>query len=338
MINVGLVGFGLSGRYLQAPFFITNPDFNLKAILTSQKIPHEFFPGTTQVNKLEDLLKDPQIDLISICSPNSTHYEFAKEALKAGKHVLVEKPMTARLSEAKDLWDIAILATRKLCIFHNRRFDSDFLTIQKLIQSEILGEIVSFEANYDRYKPELNSKSWKEEANACSGILYDLGTHLIDQAICLFGRPEHACGKTFIQRANSKIDDAFNLQLDYGKLKVRLNSSLVAKEEGPRYVINGTKGSYIKYGIDVQEEMLKAGTWPDAAGFGQESSDFNGTIKSNFRGLEISGIIESCRGNWMGLFENLAAAINGKEELTIKSEEIFWQLEIIEKIKAEHTC
>ncbi len=333
MINVGLVGFGLSGRYLQAPFFMVHNAFNLKAIITSQEISNELFPNVAKLESIDNLLNDPRIDLISICSPNATHYQYAKKALLSRKHVLIEKPMTTTVTEAEELLALSKANGKILYTFQNRRFDSDFLTICKILQSKILGEILSFEASYERFKPALNPKQWKEEASPGSGILYDLGAHLIDQVICLFGIPLNYSGNVFTERANSIIDDAFNLQLDYSNLKVTLKSSLMAKELGPRYKIQGTNGSFIKYGIDPQEDQLKLGIWPKNPQFGKESEEFRGVIRSKLNGFESVSQVTSETGNWMELFNNLALAIKGEADSYIKPAEIIEQLRIIEKIK-----
>lgn len=333
MINVGLVGFGLSGRYLQAPFFISNANFNLKSVVTSQEIPQELFPSLHRVASIDELLSDSSIDLISICSPNSTHFEYAKRSLNASKHVLIEKPMTSTIAEAEELIALAQQKNKVLSVFQNRRFDSDFLTISRIIESGILGRILSYEASYDRYRPELNSKKWKEENNTASGILYDLGSHLIDQAICLFGNPIGVEGQVYTQRENSLIDDAFFLRLDYGSIKVTLKSSLMVKAQGPRYVINGTKGSFVKYGLDIQEDQLRAGVSPNLSDFGRELEHYHGGLTTNYMGLEIKAKVETLKGNWMMLFDNLALAINQQSALLIKPEQVLAQLSIIERVK-----
>ncbi|MCY7290799.1 MAG: Gfo/Idh/MocA family oxidoreductase, partial [Ferruginibacter sp.] len=270
MINVAIVGFGLSGRYLQAPFFEHNDNFNLKVILSNAQNPKDYFPQVKVVKNIDEVLADESIDLISICSPNDTHYNYAKLALLDGKHVMVEKPFTATSKEAEELILLANKSKKILTVFQNRRFDSDFLTVQKLIKSGELGEIFNFEIHYNRFKSELNTKKWKESNSAGSGIIYDLGAHIIDQAIALFGLPLQVSGQTFTQRENSLIDDAFDLRLDYGKLQVTLRSSLLVRQPSPRYIINGTKASFIKYGIDVQEDDLKAGKLPADINFGVE--------------------------------------------------------------------
>ncbi len=333
MINVGLVGFGLSGRYLQAPFFASNPHFNLKSVVTSQEIPADIFPGTQKAESLEALISDPEIQLISIASPNPTHFEYAKKCLEGGKHILLEKPMTSSAVEAEELIKLAESSNRVMCIFHNRRFDSDFMTVKKIIESGVLGEILSYEAHFDRYKPVLNPKKWKETVSAGSGILYDLGAHLIDQSVYLFGEPLSAEGEVFIEREGSEVDDAFDLRLKYNNLRVTLRSSLMVKELGPKYIVNGTKGSFIKYGMDIQEDQLKAGLMPHEEGFGKESAEFDGYLRAETGGLEYYGKIETIAGEWNQLFNNLAFAINENKELIIKPEQVLTQIRIIEQIK-----
>ncbi|MFN8428623.1 MAG: Gfo/Idh/MocA family oxidoreductase [Spirosomataceae bacterium] len=333
MIKVGIVGYGLSGRYLQAPFFQSNPDFELKYIVTSQIIDEKLFPETKATKTIDDLLRDEDIDLISICSPSYTHFEYGKKCLEAGKHVLLEKPVTATFQEAQILFQLANSKGLHLFVYQNRRFDSDFLTVKKVIESGVLGDILSYEAHFDRFKPLLNPKKWKEVLSPANGILYDLGSHLIDQSVCLFGRPSEVSGKVFTQREGSEIDDAFDIYLDYGKTKVTLKSSLMVKNQGPKYTIHGTKGSFVKYGIDVQEEHLVSGKWPISVDFGKEPKAFDGSLVSNISGLEFTGKIETLQGRWSQLFENISDVIQKNQPKFFKNEEILIQMQIIENIK-----
>jgi len=334
MINVGIVGFGLSGRYLQAPFFLTNPQYNLVKIVTSRELPPHIFVDTLRVDSIDDLLADKSIDLISICSPGSTHFDYAVRALEAGKHVMVEKPVTARPAEAETLFELARKKGKVLNVFQNRRYDSDFQTVKKVIESGILGEILSYEAHFDRYKPVLNAKAWKEAPDATTGILYDLGAHLVDQAICLFGKPACISGETFTQRANSAIDDAFQLYMDFGKVKVTLKSGLLVKDPGPKYVVHGTLGSYTKYGMDVQEDHLVSGLYPVQPGFGQEPASDNGRIRTLTHGLEIQGTVETLPGNWARLFDDLAEAIRSGKGPEIQPWQIVEQIRILDAVKS----
>ena len=334
MLNVALIGFGLSGRYLQAPFFETNPNFNLKTIVSNSQNPKEYFPNVNVAKSLDEVLADDSIDLVSICSPNSTHFEYAKKTLLAGKNVLVEKPFTATIEEAEELIALAKETGKLLTIFQNRRFDSDFMTVKKIIEDGLLGEILNFEVHFNRFKPVLNPKKWKETVSPANGILYDLGAHIIDQAIVLFGSPQSVWGQSFIQREGSEIEDAFDIRLDYGKLKVTLSSSLLVREDSPRYIIHGTKGSFVKYGIDVQEDHLKAGLQPKDAGFGLEPSSQKGILNADVNGLGVRGTVETLTGNWALLFQNLHDVIVDGKELLIKPKEVLEQIKIIEQVRA----
>ncbi len=333
MINVGIVGFGLSGRYLQAPFFLTNPQFNLLRIVTSQELPPHIFVETQRADSIDELLADKSIDLLSVCSPSATHYAYAKRALEAGKHVLVEKPITAKPEEAAELFELARQKGKVLSVFQNRRYDSDFQTVKQVVKSGILGEILSYEAHFDRYKPVLNAKAWKEKPDATTGILYDLGAHLVDQAIDLFGKPDAVSGEVFTQRKNSEIDDAFHLNMNFGAVKVNLKSSLLVKDQGPKYIVHGTLGSYTKYGMDVQEDHLVGGLFPVQPGFGIEPASGYGRLCTSVNGLEITGTVETLPGNWGRFFENLGEAIRTGTETEIKSWQIVEQIRILDHIK-----
>jgi scyllo-inositol 2-dehydrogenase (NADP+) len=325
MLNVAIVGFGLSGRYLQAPFFLANPNFNLQTIATSQDVAL-VYPSVKTAKDLDEILADKTIDLVSIASPNATHFEYAKKTLLAGKHVLVEKPFTATAAEAEELIALAKKQEKVIAIFQNRRFDSDFMTVKKLIESKVLGEILTFEINFERFKPALNPKKWKEVVGLASGIIYDLGSHIIDQVICLFGYPKVYSGKVYTEREGSQIDDAFHINLDYGTMQVVLRSSLLVEKEGPRYHIKGTKSSFTKFGIDVQEDHLKAGLMPKMPGFGVEPIENQGVLDSKTS-------IETEVGNWDFLFQNLYESIAENKELLIKPEEVLEQIRIIEKVR-----
>lgn len=334
MVTVGIIGFGLSGRYLQAPFFLDNPNFKLKTIVTNNQNPTAIYPSVQKATSIDDLLTESEIDLISICAPHETHFEYSKKALLAGKHVLVEKPMTATAEEAEELIALSRQAGKHLFVFQNRRFDSDFMTVKKVIEGGFLGEILNYEAHYNRFKPILNPKKWKETTSYASGIIYDLGAHIIDQSIYLFGKPQGVWGQTFTQREGSEVDDAFNLQLDYGKLKVTLRSSLMVREETPRYIIHGTKGSFIKYGIDLQEDHLKANIFPDNPAFGYETPQYSGILNTEINGLATRGTVETERGNWGILFQNIYEVIANNAQPLIPLADIVEQLRIIEKVKS----
>lgn len=332
MLTVAIVGFGLSGRYLQAPFFEANENYFLKTILSNTQNPKQFFPKVLVVKDIEEILSDKSVDLVSICSPNNTHFHYAKLALEAGKHVLVEKPFTATSSQAQELISLAAKRNKILSVFQNRRFDSDFLTVQKLIKSSRLGEILNFEIHYNRFKPALNPKKWKETKEEGSGIIYDLGAHIIDQTIALFGTPSSIWGQSFVQRKNSVIDDAFDIKLDYKDLKVTLRSSLLVHQPTPRYIINGSEGSFVKYGLDVQEAQLKDNMHPSNNLFGIEPLIQQGKLYMPNGDAINTENVGTEKGNWALLFQNVHDAIVHDEELLIKTKDVLEQIKIIERI------
>lgn len=336
MLNVAIIGFGLSGRYLQAPFFEANPNFNLKTIVSNSQNPQSIFPNVKVARSLDEVLADDSIDLVSICSPNATHFDYAKRTLLSGKHVLVEKPFTATVEEAEELIELSKKQGKVLSVFQNRRFDSDFLTVKRVVESGVLGKIINFEIHYNRFKPILNPKKWKEVIAPGNGIIYDLGAHIIDQTIVLFGVPKSVWGERFTQRETSEVDDAFDIRLDYGDLKVSLKASLLVREDSPRYIIYGTKGSYVKYGIDVQEDHLKAGMLPQDTGFGIEPTTNSGILNTEFNGITFRGNVETQKGDWGLLFQNLHDVIVDGKELLIKCEEVLEQIKIIEQVKIEN--
>ncbi|WP_116128284.1 Gfo/Idh/MocA family oxidoreductase [Lewinella sp. IMCC34183] len=331
-INVGLIGFGLSGRYLQAPFYRAHPGFHVARVVTSRadELAAEF-TGMNPTRDLDIVLADRAIDLVSIATPNATHYEFARAALEAGKHVLVDKPACATAAQLRELRDLAAANNLHLFVFQNRRWDSDFLTTRKVVDGGALGELVNYEARYDRWKPEPNTKPWKEKPGAAAGMLYDLGAHIIDQAICLFGRPQEVSGATWTQRRDSSIPDAFDLQLTYElPLRVSLSCSLLAREPTPRYTLHGYRGSYVKYGIDVQEDQLKAGILPGHDRFGEEPAEQHGLLHTETNGLTVRGPVMTETGRWMGLFENMHAVVRDGAAPAVALDDVILQLEIIE--------
>lgn len=332
-INVALIGFGLSGRYLQAPFFEKSTDFCLKTVMTSQQDWQAMYPQAGRVGSLAEVLADAAIDLVSICSPNETHFDYARQCLLAGKHVLVEKPVTATAAEAEELIALAQKQGRHVFAFQNRRFDSDFLTIQQLLGGGRLGGLLRYEAHFNRFKPLLNPKKWKEIPAASNGILYDLGAHLIDQCIALFGAPQAVQGETYTQRAGSDIDDAFDIWLDYGTMKAYLHASLMVREPAPRYVLHGTEASFVKYGIDQQEDQLRAGLLPGMPGFGEEPAALYGALYTEAGDLNRQEIMESQPGNWQALFDNMADVLLRGAAPTIRMEEVVQQLQVIGQVR-----
>jgi scyllo-inositol 2-dehydrogenase (NADP+) len=315
IINVGLAGFGTSGEFFHAPFIANHPGFRLAKV---QERHHEKsrkkYPYVEVVRSYEEIIEDKDIDLIIITTPNYLHYQMAKQALLAGKHVVVEKPFTATSAEALELAQLASEQGQILTVYHNRRWDGDFMTVKQVIEQDLLGELVDYEAHFDRYRPDLkmsggNMLNWKENQGPGNGYLYDLGSHLIDQTLHLFGLPDAVYANIRTLRQGSEVPDSFEIQLNYSKLKATLKSSTLVREPGPRYLLHGTIGSFIKYGIDPQEEALRKGLQPGSAGWGQETESDWGVLHTELNGMEFKGRIATQAGNYDAFYQRLWEAI-----------------------------
>ncbi|MHB1687569.1 MAG: Gfo/Idh/MocA family oxidoreductase [Ignavibacteriaceae bacterium] len=330
-INTAIVGFGMSGEYFHAPFIDANPNFNLvKVVERLSERSKEIYPYVNAVKRYEDVLNDKDIDLVIIATPNSAHYEMGKQALLADKHVVIEKPFTRTSAAAKELIDLALSKNKILSPFQNRRWDGDFLTVKKIIFSKLLGDLVEFRSHFDRYRNDVKPNTWKEENLLDSGLLYDLGPHLIDQALVLFGNPASVYADLRIQRERGKIIDNFELILNYKKLKVVLNSGFLYKQPLVRFALYGTEGSFIKNGIDPQEAALKNYKFKNQPEWGTDREDQWGCYNTQIKGLNINGKIETAAGCYQNYYENIYDAIANQKELAVKPEEAHVTARIIE--------
>jgi len=272
VIRCALIGYGFGGRIFHAPFLRATPGLELAAIVQRKgDTAAAENPGVTIHHSIESLLADQTIDLITVCTPNPTHHAVARQCLQAGRHVVVDKPLTATSADAKDLVLLARQRGRHLFAFQNRRWDGDYLTVRQVLASGALGRLVTCEIHYNRYRPTLRPNTWKENPDG-AGILLDLGSHVLDQALTLFGRPESVTGEVSTDRDLSAIDDAFFLTLHYPKsgphkgLRVRVAATWLAADDSPRYLLRGTQGSFKKFGLDAQEAALIAGRRPPLVG------------------------------------------------------------------------
>ena len=330
-IKVGLAAYGLSGRVFHAPLLHAHPGFRLHSILQRSKSNAlEKYPEVQLVTSFEDLLTQADIELLVINTPEYLHYEMAKKALEAGKHVVVEKAFTTTTEEARELISLAREKSKMLSVFQNSRWHGDFLTIQKLIDSAMLGQVVDFEAHYDRFRNSVDEGNWKEESHPGTGVLYNLGSHMIDQVLVLFGWPEAVQADIRIQRPGGKVADNFTLELCYIQKKVTLKSSYLVREAGPRYVLHGVNGSFVKYGGDPQEAMLKSGMSPLDTDFGRESPEYWGRLNTDWQGLHLSGEIETLPGFYLGYYDSIYTALSEGKEPAVKAEEAMRVIAIIE--------
>ena len=327
ILNVGLIGFGLSGRYFHSPFLTTNPRFHLKTVVErSKNEAQEFDPNVENARSTDELLSDESIDLVFICTPNETHFPYAMDALENGKHVVIEKPFASTEAEARQLVELAEKKGLILTAYQNRRWDSDFLTIKKLLSEDKLGDIVEYECRYDRFRPVVPTESWKEKKVPVGGNLYNLGPHLIDQALVLFGEPETVTAEIRNVRPGSEIDDYFDVRLGYADKLVIVKSSLMVYENFLRYNLHGTKGSFIKGGLDPQEETLRKNVLPTTQPWGEEPEDRWGKLYSG----EFTGVIKSEPGDYTPFYDNVYEAIVEGAELAVKPSEILRTSRVID--------
>jgi scyllo-inositol 2-dehydrogenase (NADP+) len=313
VIRVGLAGYGLAGATFHAPLIEACEDMTLAAVMTSRDAP-------CAVRSLDDMID--RSDLVVVATPNKTHFEIAKAALGAGKHVLIDKPFTATLDEADALIALAERTGGKLTVFQNRRWDGDFLTVRSVLPQ--LGEVRLFEAHWDRFRTHIRD-SWKEQPDGGNGLLADLGPHLIDQALQLFGTPYALSADLAAQRHGAQVDDYFHLNLDYGPLRVVLSASTLVAAPRPRFAVHGTVGSFVKHGLDPQEEQSKAGLAPQQPGFGIDPVQGVLTMSGG-----ISRAVPTERGRYLTFYEALAAAILNGAELPVLAEEAREVMLIIE--------
>ena len=334
-INVGLIGFGMAGRLFHGPTITSTKGLKLYKVRETKApniaIIQERYPDTIIVNDTNEILNDPSIELIVVATPNVTHYEVATKVLMAGKHVIVDKPFTVTSQEATELIELVKNKNKLLTVYQNRRWDSDFQTVKKVIDSNLLGNLVEYEAHYDRFRNTIRPDTWKEDGVLGTGLVYDLGSHLIDQALVLFGLPKNITADLRTQRQNATIIDNFEMILDYGILKVTLKGGMLIKEQLPHFILLGNNGAFIKYGMDVQEEALISGLAPNKSlNWGEEPESLWGTINTEFNGLEFRGKVKSEKGNYVGFYENVCKAILGEEELAVKPEEARNTIRVIE--------
>ncbi len=330
-MKTGVVGYGVAAQFMHLPFLVTNPQFELTTILQRQgDSAGEKYPSVKIVRSLEEMLKDEALELIVITTPNDSHFDYAKQALEAGKHVVLEKPFTIHSDDARSLIAIAKEKNRVLSVYQNRRYVSDFLTIRKLLKENKLGEIVEFEAHYDRYRPEQKPNAWREENTPGSGILYDLGAHLIDQAFCIFGLPQYVTADIRIQRPHARTTDYFELWLDYGISKIILKAGMLVREPGPKYAIHGRLGSFLKSGEDPQEAYLRRGVLPTGPEWGKEPVELYGFLHTESEGKEIKERVPSLPGNYGGFYDDLFQSIRYGKPLKVKPEHGYNVIRLIE--------
>ena len=337
IIHTALASFGMSGRVFHGPLLKINSGFSINKILERTKnCSAEKYPEASIVRSFDEILEDPNIDLVIVNTPDIYHYSMCKQALSAGKHVVVEKPFVQHSADADELISLAREKGLLLSVFQNRRWDGDFLTVKKVVENKMLGRLVEFESHFDRYRNFVQQGTWKEEGDDYIGVLYNLGSHMVDQALVLFGMPHTVTAYLDIVRDGGKVVDYYDIRLRYDNLTVILKSSYLTREPGPRYTLHGTLGSFLKWGIDTQEEALKKGCWPNEAGWGSEPSSAWGTINTESGGLHIKGVVETLSGNYNAYYNNIYDAIVNGKDLFVKPEQSRDGIKVLEVCLKSH--
>lgn len=330
-IQTAIIGFGLSGRCFHAPFIHTHPGLHLKTVVERHSgRAAETYPYVSVLKDYRELLRDDELELVVIATPNIYHYEHAKACLESGKHVVIEKPFTPTSREADQLIGLSEKTGRKIFVYQNRRWDGDFKTVQQVVYHGYLGELLDYEAHFDRFAPGPRRSAWRDEPLPAGGVLFDLGSHLIDQALVLFGLPNAVWADIRKLRAGRGVDDCFEVRLFYERLRVALKASVFVKEPGPRYILHGTTGSFLKYGIDPQEEWLKQGLMPDAEGFGADDEEFYGILNAEMNGQEFRGNVKTEAGNYMEFYDNVFDVLRKNGSQAVLPEEARNVIRIIE--------
>lgn len=334
-VKVGLIGYGMAGQVFHAPIITSIPGLVLSHIRETRpeniQLAQSRYPGAKIVSDTQAILDDASVDLVVIATPNTVHHSLARQALLAGKHVVVDKPFTITSAEADELIALAAAQQRLLSVHHNRRWDSNAQTVRKVIANQMLGRLVELEIHFDRFRNYLRPGAWREENTPGSGILYDLGAHLIDEALCLFGLPAYITADERIQRSGGKTIDNFTVVLDYDQLKVTLKSGMLVRQPGPTYMLLGEQGSFVKYGMDVQEAALKAGQRPnEVPDWGKEPEANWGTLNTDYQGQHLVARVESEPGDYRGYYANVYQAITGQTSLAVTADQARDVIRIIE--------
>ncbi|TVQ85990.1 MAG: oxidoreductase [Bacteroidetes bacterium] len=330
-VKTALASFGMSGLVFHGPLLHADNCFELTKVLERTKNESvKKYPNIQVVRHFDELCKDDSIELIIVNTPDHTHYELCKKALEHNKHVVVEKPFTQKYSEAIELIELAEQRNLLLSVFQNRRWDGDFLTVKKVISEKLLGRLVSYEAHFDRFRNFIQPETWKEDAYTGTGTLFNLGSHLIDQALVLFGKPDAVTADIRALRSNSSIDDTFELWLHYPQVRVSLSASYLVREPGPRFELHGTEGSFLKWGIDPQEEELKKDAVPGSIGWGEEPESEFGLLHTTLDGKDIKERIATIPGDYTAFYNNIYRAIRRGEKLAVEPGEAAMVIKIIE--------
>jgi scyllo-inositol 2-dehydrogenase (NADP+) len=337
-IKTAVIGFGLAGRVFHGPFVSAVPGLKLEAIVQRKgDEAAKAYPSARILRSVDEALNDASIQLIVVATPNETHFELGKRALLAGKHVVIDKPFAATSAEAAELKELAEKKGLVLAPFHNRRWDGDFLTVRRLLREDAVGRLVTYESHFDRFRPLPRENTWKEGASAANGLLMDLGPHLVDQALALFGAPEGITASVRRDRDATDIEDAFDITLEYPRLRAHCRSSMLAADAAPRFLLHGVKGSYKKWGLDPQEPTLVGGGKVPRMGEGEWLAE----PESEWGTLTVAPVladpgnlnrtkVKTELGDYRLYYANVRDAINGAAKLEVTPEDGWRVIRLLE--------
>lgn len=321
VLNVGLVGFGFAGKVFHAPVIRAVEGLRLAAIVQRRGPPDPAYRDVEFVRSVDELLTRA-IDLVVVATPNTSHHSIAKQALRAGRHVVVDKPFTTTMAEAEDLVETAARQRRVISVYQDRRYTGDFATVQKVIRDGAVGRVVSYESHFDRFRPERKPTAWREEDLPGSGVWFDIGPHLFDQALLLFGLPDAIGADIRVERDVAVVDDAFDVTLHYARARALLRASMLAQPVGPTWTVHGTEGTFIKYGMDPQEAALKEGRVPTEPDWDAEPPELYGRL------VTPAGVrqVPTLRSSFTCYYENIRDVLLGHGSLAVTPE---WSLDVM---------
>ena len=336
-IRTAFASYGMSGLVFHGPFLKFHSGFHVVTILERTKnVSAGLFPDIRISRSYDELLRNPEVELVIVNTPDRLHFSMAKEALAAGKHLIVEKPFTMSSAEAKELVELAGQKNLFLTVYQNRRWDGDFMTVKKVIGNKLTGRLIEFESHYDRYRNFIAPGTWKEEDENHAGVLYNLGSHMVDQVVVLFGRPLAVTAHLQIVRDHGRVFDYYDIRLEYSGFATVLKCSYLVREEGPRYIVHGSNGSFLKWGIDPQEEALKQGVMPGGNSWGAEPEHQWGLLNTDLNGLHHKGRIETIPGNYKLFYDNVFEALRLGGEPEVKPVQAVTVIEILEACMESH--
>lgn len=337
MLNAAICSYGMSGKVFHAPLISAEPTLNLHSVLQrGSETALSDYPNINIAKTFEEIIDNPEIDLVIVNTPNEFHYAMTKAALLAGKHVVSEKPFIIDIKEGEELIALAQQQHKILSVFHNKRLETDHLTVQKILAQGELGRVVEIEWHYDRYRTNITHKAWKENNLPGAGTWFDLGIHMVDSMLCLLGRPHAVNADMRSLRRATGSTDYFNVCFHYTDMRVLLRSNTFVSEKGAMVSIHGDTGSFLKFGQDVQEQQLMNGLKPYQENWATHGSDNFGILHSHHLGTSKREKIESEQGCYEDFYRNIADTILGKDTLKFTPQEALLAVEMVLAAEESH--